>query len=99
MTGPAEIERSHVEAARRDKREAIAALGVAPFAYSFRRTHTAAEALAAYDDAMGDDGPEVVVAGRIAALRSQGKTAFAHIEDASGRLQGYLRRDALEASW
>jgi lysyl-tRNA synthetase class 2 len=99
MTGPADIERSHVEAARRDKRDAIAALGVAPFAYSFRRTHTAAEALAAYDDAMGDDGPEVVVAGRIAALRSQGKTAFAHIEDASGRLQGYLRRDALEASW
>ncbi len=99
MTGPAEIERSHVETARRDKRDAIAALGIEPFAYGYQRSHTAAEALAAYDDAMGDDGPEVAVAGRIAALRSQGKTAFAHLEDASGRIQGYFRRDALAEAW
>jgi lysyl-tRNA synthetase class 2 len=99
MTGPAEIERSHVEAARREKREAIEALGIAPFAYAYARTHTAAEALAAYDDAMGEDGPEVAVVGRIAAYRSQGKTAFVHLEDATGRIQGYLRRDALEPAW
>jgi lysyl-tRNA synthetase class 2 len=99
MTGPADTERSHVEAARRDKRDAIAALGIAPFAYRYVRTHTAAEALAAYADAMGDDGPEVSVAGRIAAFRSQGKTAFAHLEDAAGRIQAYFRMDALDAAW
>ena len=99
MTGPADIERSHVETARRGKRDAIAALGIEPFAYGYERSHTAAEALAAYDDARGDDGPEVAVAGRIAALRSQGKTAFAHLEDASGRIQCYFRRDALEEAW
>jgi len=88
-------ERSYVEAARREKRAELEQLGIAPFAYRFDRTHTAARALAAYDDAMGDEGPEVRVAGRISAWRSQGKTAFAHLEDASGKIQVYFRRDRL----
>jgi lysyl-tRNA synthetase class 2 len=91
--------RTYIEEHRRAKRDAIAALGIQPFAYRFDRTHSAAEALAAWDDAMGDSGPEVAVAGRIVSLRSQGKTAFAHVEDASGRIQAYLRRDELTDSW
>ena len=102
MTGHpdgAPAERSHVEEARRAKRDAIEALGILPFAYAFARSHAAAEALPLYDDAMGEDGPEVSVAGRIAAFRSQGKTGFAHIEDLSGRIQVYFRRDALGPTW
>jgi lysyl-tRNA synthetase class 2 len=91
--------RGHVEEGRRAKRAQLEAQGVAPFAYAYARTHSAAEALAAYDDAMGEDGPIVRVAGRLVALRGQGKTVFAHLEDASGRIQLYCRRDALEASW
>lgn len=91
--------RSYVEEHRRAKRDAIAALGIQPFAYRFDRTHTAAAALAAWDDSLGDPGPAVTVAGRIVSLRSQGRTAFAHIEDASGRIQAYLRRDELSESW
>ena len=91
--------RTYIEEHRRAKRDAIAALGIQPFAYRFERTHSAAEALAAWDDAMGDSGPEVAVAGRIVSLRSQGKTAFAHVEDASGSSQAYLRRDELTDSW
>ncbi|HET6579829.1 MAG TPA: lysine--tRNA ligase [Gemmatimonadales bacterium] len=91
----ADDDRSFVEAARRRKRAALEAQGVPAFAYRFGRTHTAAEALAAYDDAMGEHGPAVAVAGRIAALRSQGKTTFLHLEDGSGRIQAYLRRDQL----
>jgi lysyl-tRNA synthetase class 2 len=87
--------RSFVEEARRRNLEALQARGVRPFAYRFDRTHAAAEALTLYDDAMGEDGPEVAVAGRLVALRDQGKTAFAHLEDVSGRLQLYLRRDQL----
>jgi lysyl-tRNA synthetase, class II len=88
-------ERNYVEAARREKRAELERLGVPAYAYRFARTHTAADALAAYDDAMGEEGPEVAVAGRIAAFRSQGKTAFAHVEDVSGRIQLYFRRDQL----
>jgi lysyl-tRNA synthetase, class II len=88
-------ERSYVEAARRDKRAELERLGIPAYAYRYTRTHSAAAALAAYDNAMGDNGPEAAVAGRVAAFRSQGKTAFAHIEDVSGRIQLYFRRDQL----
>ena len=88
-------ERSFVEAARREKRAALEAAGVPAFAYRYERSHTTAEALAAYDDAMGDEGPTVAVAGRIVGLRSQGKTTFLHLEDTTGRIQVYLRRDQL----
>ena len=88
-------ERSYVEAARREKRAALEALGVRPFAYRYERTHTAAEALAAYQDDMGDSGPQVRVAGRLDRFGSHGKTAFGHLEDPSGRIQIYFRRDAL----
>ncbi len=93
--GTVDEERSFVEAARREKRAALEAAGVATFAYRYERSHLAAEALAAYDDAMGEQGPTVAVAGRIVGLRSQGKTAFLHLEDGSGRIQVYLRRDQL----
>ena len=88
-------ERSYIEAARREKRAALEALGVRPFAYRYERTHTAAQALAAYQDDMGDSGPQVRVAGRLDRFGSHGKTAFGHLEDPSGRIQIYFRRDAL----
>jgi lysyl-tRNA synthetase class 2 len=88
-------DRSFVEAARREKRAALEAQGIPAFAYRYERSHTASEALAAYDDAMGEDGPAVAVAGRIVGMRSQGKTTFLHLEDGSGRIQVYLRRDQL----
>ncbi len=88
-------ERSYVEAARREKRAALEALGVQPFAYRYDRTHTGAEALAVYRDEMGEDGPEVSIAGRIESWRPKGKVVFGHIEDPSGRIQVYLRRDVL----
>jgi len=92
-------ERSYVEAARREKRAALEALGIQPFAYRYERTHTGAEALAAYRDDMGEDGPEVSVAGRIESWRPKGKVVFGHIEDPSGRIQVYLRRDVLGARY
>jgi lysyl-tRNA synthetase, class II len=94
MTGVTE-ERSFVEEARRAKLPALRALGVQPFAYRFDRTHTSAQALAAYDDSMGESGPEVSVAGRLVSHRGQGKTSFGHIEDSTGRIQLYFRLDLL----
>jgi len=92
-------ERSYVEAARREKRAALEALGVQPFAYRYERTHTASEALAAYRDEMGETGPRVRVAGRLDHLSSHGKTTFGHLEDPTGRVQVYFRRDALGQSY
>jgi len=92
-------ERTYVEAARRESRAALEAMGIAPFAYRFDRSHACAPAARAYADEMGEHGPEVAVAGRIAAWRSQGKTAFGHIEDRTGRIQLYFRQDALGDTW
>jgi lysyl-tRNA synthetase class 2 len=86
-------DRSFVEAHRRETRAQIEALGVRPFAYRYERSHSAAEALALYRDEMGEAGPAVSVAGRIVSWRSQGKTAFGHLEDLSGRIQAYFRAD------
>lgn len=92
-------ERSFVEAHRRETREKIEALGVPPFAYRFDRSHTALDALALYRDEMGEAGPPVAVAGRVVSWRSQGKTAFGHLEDVSGRIQAYFRADTPELNF
>jgi lysyl-tRNA synthetase, class II len=67
--------------------------GIEPFAYSFDRSHVAAEAGALLGTV--EEGPVVRVAGRIIAWRAHGKTTFAHLADASGRIQLYFRRDGL----
>jgi len=87
-----EASEGHVEAARREALEALRAGGLEPYAYRFERSHTAAEALAAYTP---DEEVPVRVAGRLVALRGHGKTTFAHLEDATGRIQLYFRRDDL----
>jgi len=97
VTGPAP--RGYVEEARRKNRDALIARGTPAYAYRYERTHLTADAAALYTDAMGDDGPMVAVAGRLAGLRVQGKSMFAHVEDPSGRIQVYLRQDALGDGW
>jgi lysyl-tRNA synthetase, class II len=79
--------------ARREKHDALVARGIAPYGYGYARTHTAAAAVAALGDAA--EGEAVRVAGRIVAWRGHGKTIFAHLADASGRIQLYFRRDEL----
>ncbi|MEE9571060.1 MAG: lysine--tRNA ligase [Gammaproteobacteria bacterium] len=86
-------ERSYIEAARREKLEALIERGIAPFGYRFERSHSAQEALEAYED----DGDEISVstAGRIVSMRPHGKATFVHIGDRSGKIQLYFRRDVL----
>jgi len=85
-------ERSHVEQARRDKLAALIARGVPGFAYRFERTHTAEGAVQQWHET---DPPTVSVAGRIVALRDHGKSWFAHLADASGRVQLYFKKDII----
>ncbi len=92
-------ELSQPERHRREKLAAITALGIRPYAYGYRPSHMAREALALYQDQQGDLGPEVAVAGRVQSWRSKGKTTFGHVEDASGRIQVYLRADDLGPAW
>jgi len=60
-----------------------------PIPYRFDRTHVAAELHAAYGDLEpgAETGKTVAVAGRVMALRRQGKLAFAELRDSSGAVQ------------
>jgi len=85
-------------AQRRAKAEALRALGIDPYPIRARCTHTAAQALAAFseDEADGHSGVELTVCGRLRPLRIMGKKAiFAHIEDSTGQIQLYFKRDVL----
>ena len=55
----------------------------------------AAEAIAALPERRPMRESPVRVAGRLVAWRGHGKTAFAHLADASGRIQLYFRKDEL----
>ncbi len=86
-------ERSYLEAARREKLEALIERGITPFAYRFERTHTAQEALDAYH---GDDEQvSVSTAGRVVSMRPHGKTTFVHLGDRSGKIQLYFKQDEI----
>jgi lysyl-tRNA synthetase class 2 len=84
-----------VQRARREKLDALAERGVAPFAYSFDRTHHASAAVALQPEGKQDEGETVRVAGRVVAWRAHGKTTFAHLADESGRIQLYFKKDQL----
>ncbi len=72
------------------KLETLRELGVDPYPARSERTHGCGEVLARYDELAGR---EVVVAGRIASIRSFGKLAFIKLRDQSGEVQLYLQRD------
>jgi lysyl-tRNA synthetase class 2 len=73
----------------------LAELGQEPYPSRAERTHTTAEAIAAFEAAPEETAVEVTVAGRLMSVRDMGKTVFAHIADEAGRLQLFLRRDEL----
>lgn len=89
-------ELNFIMAARREKLDAMRAAAIEPFAYSFERSHSANEAVSLVPDDPAGESTEIArVAGRIVSMRAHGKTAFAHLADASGRMQLYFRRDEL----
>ncbi len=82
---------------RREKLDALREKGN-PFPNDFRRNALTGELLDRYaDDVQGlhDRTVRVKVAGRLMSRRVMGKAAFAHIEDAGGRIQLFLQRDSL----
>ena len=74
------------------KAEAWRAAGIDPYPARSARDTTAAEALAQFDT-LAEQGTSITLAGRLIFLRPMGKATFAHIEDGSGRIQVYIKRD------
>jgi lysyl-tRNA synthetase, class II len=96
-------DRTEQERVRLDALEQLRALGIEPYpAEGWPVTHDVATLLATYRDEAhdpereGTDPIQTAVAGRITSLRVMGKAAFFHLQDASGQIQVYVRRDDLQ---
>jgi lysyl-tRNA synthetase class 2 len=92
-------EENELVAVRRKKLEDLRALGVNPYGTRYEAKDHAEELHAKYGETNKEDieADKVAVkaAGRIVALRSFGKAAFAHIQDVTGKIQVYMKRDVL----
>jgi lysyl-tRNA synthetase, class II len=81
---------------RREEYEHLLASGVQPYPYSFEVTAFASDILREFSEEQ--EPRQVRVAGRILSIRRMGKASFAHIQDHSGKIQTYLKRDDLGVS-
>src|SRR5699024_7116112 len=85
---------------RREKLKQFEEQGLNPFGGKFERTHLAKELQEKYGSYTKQqleelDGEHITVAGRIMTKRGKGKVGFCHIQDVSGQIQLYVRRDEI----
>ena len=82
---------------RREELDALRSHGVDPYPHTFDRDTGAATILSEFKD----DAPQktVKIAGRIMSIRRMGKASFCHLQDFSGKIQVYLKRDDLGGAY
>ena len=87
----AEQSLSEILQIRRDKLTALQEAGRDPFTVTkYTATHKAADVTDRFDEL---EGQEVSVAGRLMSKRGMGKVSFCDLQDKSGRVQLYVRKD------
>ena len=93
-TAAPEQDLSEILKVRRDKLAALRAEGRAPFKETrFDVTHHAQDIKDNFDAL---EGSEVRVAGRLMSKRGMGKVSFCDLQDKSGRIQLYARKDEMD---
>tara|TARA_B100001250_G_scaffold136255_1_gene116630 strand:- start:332 stop:1819 length:1488 start_codon:yes stop_codon:yes gene_type:complete len=75
---------------RMQKLERLREAGVDPFPHNFKPTNYSNEIK---DQFKVLENKDVIVAGRIMAMRKMGKASFFQIEDSDGRIQVYIKKD------
>ncbi len=91
---------NNLEEQRLEKLNRLREQGIDPYPHRTDRTHTIRQAVDQYEaaeaNAPGEDeiaSIVVTVCGRITAQRPQGKSSWGHIEDGTGRVQIWAKRD------
>lgn len=77
---------------RYEELEQLKSKGIEPFAYSF---DVDSDSQSIKDNYNEDEQKDVSIAGRIMTIRRMGKASFAHIQDHTGRIQIYLKKDEI----
>ncbi|NTW48363.1 MAG: lysine--tRNA ligase [Chlorobiales bacterium] len=75
---------------RREELGKLRELNIEAYPYNFDITHGSKQILDTFQD---EKQEQVSVAGRIMAIRKMGKASFFQIQDSSGRIQIYIRKD------
>jgi lysyl-tRNA synthetase class 2 len=84
---------NEIVAIRRDKLRELRETGNDPFDITtYDKTNDSAQIIAGFD---AFDGQAVRIAGRLMSKRGMGKAGFGDIQDRSGRIQIYVRRDEI----
>jgi len=66
--------------------------GISPFGQRYEVTHTSQQIIENFKEGSEE---KIRTAGRLMAIREHGKSIFAHIKDAKGKIQIYARKDIL----
>lgn len=82
---------SEQEIIRREKLNALRALGINPYPADLYPVNTTSKQV----KENFEEGKKVNVAGRLMSVRDQGKACFAELQDSDGRIQLYFNRDML----
>jgi lysyl-tRNA synthetase class 2 len=84
---------------RRRKVDALWESGINPYPNDFKPLHTSADIVSAYGhvDLIDSVDTTFSLAGRIMARRSFGKAAFIQLQDRTGRVQLYVKKDEIGA--
>ena len=84
---------------RREKAAELREAGINPYANGFKADHTAAHITALFAEKSKEDieacADVFSLAGRIVSLRDFGKAAFVQVQDRSGRMQAYIRKNEI----
>jgi len=84
---------------RREKLATYREQGLDPFGGKFIRTHVAKELQDAYGslskEELEEKNAQATIAGRVMTKRGKGKVGFAHLQDSSGQIQIYVRKDEI----
>ncbi|MCB0495742.1 MAG: lysine--tRNA ligase [Cyclobacteriaceae bacterium] len=85
---------SEQELVRRSAKEQMEQLGINPYPSAlFPVTHYAKQIKREFDEKKAAEFKEVTLAGRIMSRRIMGSASFAELQDSTGRIQFYVRRD------
>jgi len=79
---------------RLEKLKAIEKAGILAYPIKTKSTHKIFEALKDFSS-LSKSKKEIILTGRIRSLRIHGGATFCHIEDSSGKIQGFLRKDRI----
>lgn len=85
---------SEQELIRRDKLKELQKLGIDPYpAPEYPVNAVSTDIKARYSEETKEQFQDVCLAGRVMSIRDMGKACFAVLQDGSGRIQAYIRRD------